>query len=77
MENSLWTETPAEKMQRLKDEAAGIKRKKPGNDDESVDRERKRIRDEEIRKEVEKHNVRLTPPLSHPPSSPILMSMQR
>jgi hypothetical protein len=60
VDHSVWTETPQEKAQRLADEVAGIKRKKPGKEvrgDEEIDRERKRLRDEQIREGIDKHNV--------------------
>jgi len=57
-DSTVWTETPQEKMQRLEDEKAGIKRKKGGKtEDDSEESARKRLRDEEIRRGVEKHNV--------------------
>jgi hypothetical protein len=59
-DSTVWTETPQEKLQRLADEQAGIKRKKGGKvEDDSEERARKRMRDEEIRRGVEKHNVGL------------------
>ena len=61
-DNTTWLETPAEKAQRLADEVAGIKRKRlpnvgGGRDDEEV--EARGARDRDIKREVEKHNVRL------------------
>lgn len=67
MDTSLWTETPAERQQRLADEVAG-KRKRAedqeidlaerGRDgDEAQAKERKRRRDEEIRAGVDEHTV--------------------
>lgn len=56
----IWTESPAEKAQRLRDEAAGIKRDDPKARISAEDAEeaaRKRKRDREIREEVERHNV--------------------
>lgn len=64
MDNTVWTETPAQKHQRLADEAAGIKRNKApvkGERDETYESKGKRQREEEIRAEVERHNVRVTP----------------
>lgn len=58
----MWTETPAQKHQRLADEAAGIKRNKAptkGEKDETYESKGKRQREEEIRAEVERHNVSL------------------
>ncbi|OCF30574.1 hypothetical protein I316_07775 [Kwoniella heveanensis BCC8398] len=61
-DHTLWTETPAEKAQRIADEVAGIKRKKGkagerimSYEDEQEER-RKRKREAEIRDEVAKHN---------------------
>ena len=60
-DSTVWTETPQEKLQRLADEQAGIKRKKGGKaEEDSEDRARKRIRDDEIRRGVEKHNASVT-----------------
>ena len=61
--NNLWTETPAERQQRIADEVAGKKRRAANAEDASAnpedDRKRRR-RDEEIRQVVEEHNVRVT-----------------
>ena len=60
VDNTVWTETPAEKHQRLADEAAGIKRNKvpkKGERDEGYEAKGKRQREEEIRQEVERHTV--------------------
>lgn len=62
IDNTLWTETPAEKAQRIADEVAG-KRKRAANDDgasekEILERRRKMEADEDIRRRVEEHNVR-------------------
>ncbi|EJT98975.1 hypothetical protein DACRYDRAFT_101581 [Dacryopinax primogenitus] len=56
----LWTETPQEKLERLKAEISG-KRKRVGvqseiNADEKGERDRKRRRDEEIERRVQEHN---------------------
>ncbi|KAK4685461.1 hypothetical protein P7C73_g4693, partial [Tremellales sp. Uapishka_1] len=59
-DQTLWTETPAEKQQRIADEVMGKKRKATdvrGQGDDSVDAERKRRRDREIKQSVEKHNT--------------------
>ncbi|KAL1410944.1 hypothetical protein Q8F55_001887 [Vanrija albida] len=60
-DQTVWTETPAQKAQRLADEVAGIKRKKDARPDvdaeDEVERKRRRERDREIRKGVEKHNT--------------------
>lgn len=59
--STLWTETPAERQQRLEDEMLGRKRKAENApvEDESDDVRRKRLRDLQLRAEVERHNVRL------------------
>ncbi|KAK7688013.1 hypothetical protein QCA50_008383 [Cerrena zonata] len=60
VDNSLWTETPAERQQRLADEVAG-KRRRAVNADPDADPEaiaearKKRKYDEEIRKGVDEH----------------------
>jgi hypothetical protein len=60
-DSTVWTETPAEKAQRIADEVAGIKRvKEPKRGVPSEDRDeeaRKRRRDEQIDQEVQRHNV--------------------
>ncbi|GAA5963401.1 hypothetical protein JCM3765_003056 [Sporobolomyces pararoseus] len=57
---NLWTETPAERQQRLQDEALGKKRKaENANPEELEDTEetrRKRARDRRLKEEVERHN---------------------
>ena len=60
-DSSAWTETPTGRAQRVADEVAGIKRKRlpdvgKGRDDEEV--QARRERDREIKREVERHNVR-------------------
>ncbi|RSH95455.1 hypothetical protein EHS25_000547 [Saitozyma podzolica] len=59
-DSTVWTETPAEKAQRIADEVAGIKRvKEPKRGVPSEDRDeeaRKRRRDEQIDQEVQRHN---------------------
>ncbi|GAA5823792.1 hypothetical protein JCM11251_003295 [Rhodosporidiobolus azoricus] len=56
--SNLWTETPAERQQRLKDEALGKKRKAENAVVEETDDERrKRVRDRQLKEEVEKHNA--------------------
>lgn len=59
IDSTVWTETPLEKAQRLADEVAGIKRKKPSTSGQGGGHEsgRKRMRDEEIRASVDRHNV--------------------
>jgi hypothetical protein len=58
--SSLWTETPAEKQQRLADEVAGRKRRAANAppEEDSHETAKRRRRDEEIRREVEEHTVR-------------------
>ncbi|KAG2030772.1 hypothetical protein BDR03DRAFT_1016770 [Suillus americanus] len=55
--SSLWTETPAEKQQRLADEVAGRKRRAANAPPEEDSHEvaKRRRRDEEIRRGVEEH----------------------
>ena len=62
LDSSLWTETPAERQQRIADEVSGKKRRAANSDDSAnpeVDLEtRKRQRmDEKIRKSVNEHTV--------------------
>jgi hypothetical protein len=59
--NNLWTETPAEKQQRIADEVSGKKRRAADADVDEDDAQRKlkKRRDEEIRREVEEYNVSL------------------
>ncbi|WWD20999.1 hypothetical protein CI109_105480 [Kwoniella shandongensis] len=63
IDNTLWTETPAEKAQRIADEVAGVKRKKDKagerivSYEEEEDERRKRRRDREILQGVEKHTA--------------------
>lgn len=56
---NLWTETPAERQQRLQDEALGKKRKAenaPEEEEETDEVRRKRARDRALKEEVERHN---------------------
>ena len=59
---NLWTETPAERQQRMQDELMGVKRKVENasgpTEDESDEKRRKRERDYHLKEEVERHNVR-------------------
>ncbi|KIR58544.1 hypothetical protein I314_05792 [Cryptococcus bacillisporus CA1873] len=61
-DSSVWTETPAEKAQRIADEVAGVKRKKDKAGDriltfeEEEEDRRKRRRDMEIKQELHKYN---------------------
>ncbi|TBU26335.1 hypothetical protein BD309DRAFT_949030 [Dichomitus squalens] len=57
-DNSLWTETPAERQQRIADEVAGKRRRAVEVDvteDVSVDARKRRRYEEEVRKGVEEH----------------------
>lgn len=62
----LWTETPAERQQRMEDEVLGRKRKAvisaagSAREEESDEKRRKRERDIRLKEEVERHNVRLS-----------------
>ena len=63
-DSSLWTETPAERQQRLADEVSGRKRRAVNADPKTTDKDpaearKRRKREEEIRKGVEEHTVRL------------------
>lgn len=62
-DSSLWTETPAERQQRLADEVAGKRRRITEVDavpvEEEAERKKRRKHEEEIRKEVEEHTVSL------------------
>lgn len=59
---NLWTETPAERQERLRDEALGKKRRAENANpddvdvDDSEEARRKRLRDERLKDEVERHN---------------------
>ncbi|KAG8220193.1 hypothetical protein J3R82DRAFT_1228 [Butyriboletus roseoflavus] len=59
-DGSLWTETPAERQQRIADEVSGRKRRAvnadPVEDEEEV--KKRRRKDSEIRKGVDEHTVR-------------------
>lgn len=57
-DTSLWTETPAEKQQRLADELSGKKRRKENSDataDDELEARKKRKRDEAIQHAVSEH----------------------
>ncbi|GAA6038421.1 hypothetical protein JCM8097_007640 [Rhodosporidiobolus ruineniae] len=56
--STLWTETPAERQQRLQDEMLGKKRKAENapKEEESDEARRKRKRDQQLKDEVERHN---------------------
>ncbi|GAA5863726.1 hypothetical protein JCM3774_001229 [Rhodotorula dairenensis] len=55
---NLWTETPAERQERLRDEMLGKKRKAENApaEEESDEARRKRLRDQQLKDEVERHN---------------------
>ncbi|BGP18541.1 hypothetical protein JCM10213_002945 [Rhodosporidiobolus nylandii] len=57
--SNLWTETPAERQQRLADEMMGKKRKAENApaEEETDEQRRKRIRDRQLKEEVERHNA--------------------
>ena len=66
VDNSLWTETPAEKQQRLADEVMGKKRRVENADpdqegDEAADSAKRRKREAELQRQVEEFTVRLSP----------------
>ena len=61
-DNTVWTETPVEKAQRIADEVAGIKRKrlpKVGDGPDEEELAARRARDRQIRDGVEQHSVSL------------------
>ena len=67
VDSSLWTETPAERQQRLADEVAGKRRRAEEQEvdlaergGDARERERKRRRDEEIRAGVDEYTVCLS-----------------
>lgn len=59
-DTSLWTETPAERQQRLADEVSGRKRRAVNAEpvEEAIDGKKKRRMDEEIRRGVDEYTVR-------------------
>ena len=65
--SNLWTETPAERQQRIADEVSGKKKRAANADDapaDGQDEQARRVKqkmDEEIRREVEAHTVRPFP----------------
>ncbi|KAG5652834.1 hypothetical protein H0H81_003458 [Sphagnurus paluster] len=64
-DNSLWTETPAERQQRLADEVSGRKRRateKPADEDLGDDKKRRRRDEELIRKGVDEYTQKLRGP---------------
>lgn len=64
IDNTLWTETPAERQKRLEEETLG-KRKRTANAESNLSKEeiaekrRRQEADDEIRKRVEEHTVRV------------------
>ena len=66
MDNSLWTETPAERQQRIADEVMGKKRRvenadldQAGDEDETAtDGAKRRKREAELQRQVEEYTVR-------------------
>lgn len=75
VDNTLWTETPAERQQRLADEVMGKKRRAENADDvldplAEEDANKRRKRDAELQRQVEEYTVRLpSPPV--PPDTKI------
>ncbi len=57
VDNTLWTETPAERQQRLADEVMGRKRRVEA--DAKDDATKRRKRDAELQRQVDEHTVRL------------------
>ncbi|KAG6894563.1 hypothetical protein C0993_011223 [Termitomyces sp. T159_Od127] len=64
IDNSLWTETPAERQQRLADEVSGKKRRAVDNqvDADGDDSKRRKVDEEIIRKGVEDYTQKLRGP---------------
>ncbi|OCH94179.1 hypothetical protein OBBRIDRAFT_789527 [Obba rivulosa] len=61
-DNSLWTETPAERQQRIADEVAGKRRRAVDvahSGDDDADSRKRRRHEEEIRRGVEEHTRKL------------------
>lgn len=64
IDSTLWTETPMERQKRLEEEALG-KRKRTANagselsKEEAAEKRRRQQADDEIRKRVEEHTVRV------------------
>lgn len=59
-EQAVWTETPAERAQREKNEMLGIKRGHQDDDgDDAVEKRRKREKEEAIRNQIKRHTVSL------------------
>lgn len=56
-DGSLWTETPAEKQQRLADEVVGKRRRAADPDPEDDEKKRRKKDEENIRRGVEAYNV--------------------
>lgn len=70
VDNTLWTETPAERQQRLADEVMGKKRRAENADitdqDPLVEEEanKRRKRDAELQRQVEEYTVRSPPSIT-------------
>jgi hypothetical protein len=78
VDNSLWTETPAERQQRLADEVMGRKRRVENADlDQDADAHAKdddskrRKRDAKLQRQVEEYTVRLSIPFTDVRMGPI------
>jgi Protein of unknown function (DUF3752) len=72
-DNSLWTETPAERQQRLADEVSGKKRRvtdAPVDEDTTGANKRRKQDEERIKKNVDEYTVRGLSYLSLLPLSP-------
>ena len=67
-DNSLWTETPAERQQRLADEVSGKKRRvtdAPVDEDTTGANKRRKQDEERIKKNVDEYTVRDLSSFSH------------
>jgi len=69
VDNTLWTETPAEKQQRLADEVMGKKRRVENADPEQEDEmendaHKRRKREAELQRQVDEYTVRPLSPVS-------------
>jgi len=83
VDNTLWTETPAERQQRLADEVMGKKRRvenadpdQDATDADDEDARKRRKREAELQRQVDEHTVRCVsvPPTTcrAPPPGPLL-----
>lgn len=66
IDNTLWTETPAERQKRLAEEASGKRKRKANAEselskEEAAEKRRRQEADEEIRKRVNEHTVSVQP----------------